>query len=667
MTDKQKAITRYRESDIEKEEQSPLERLRFFCSLAMSGDDWLDAEMFFDSLALQVRRTVDPGPWSTGTTSDGRQYLESTDFTHDVRLYVDGDFAWHGDKANYAQGLASQLNASAVSTEPICWVRPVTTDPDLGGFQVCREGDGFPVWAHPNGMYAPVSAEPVAWMTHHDEPMLFPTEDEARSYCDDDEQPIPLYAAPVAAPVSADPMGMALEVRTLGNYGKAFDLPGNRRAYTYDHQPGNVEASRLGAACQQAVASSAGDYIDRGLSLLKELQALGFGVFEVDASRWHGAPVAAQAQHLISEVCQESGLPAPLDRAEVLHVLREADRLLPNFTSAEAIGAWREKVRKIGAGEIIDVPAQQPVSGADGMGAAVNAFQIAEAEYSDRMTENGLLFDPALAVEAGLIAASKHLIPIEKTQSSGNPGQLELSRNSGELDERAAFERFSSKNGLNTQKADDLHRSHLVAWMWKAWQARAALAQQDTLQAEVLDMVRMLEANEWADHCGKSELGQRLELAITALQNRISELTKSSSQQDADKIALDEWLTKTRFIQDMMCHLPAKYLGWHRADVMRDLIQGPQQDADKVDAEQWVSVNERLPEIHEWRAGSIAGISDAVLTIDEDDPDTMTVQHLRKGGQGDLTTLYWDHGDSPTHWRPAPSLPGIDAARKEKS
>lgn len=87
------------------------------------------------------------------------------------------------------------------------------------------------------------------------------------------------------------------------------------------------------------------------------------------AERWNqrATPVAAQAQHLISEVCQESGLPAPLDRAEVLHVLREADRLLTNFTSAEAIGAWREKVKKIGAGEIIDVPAQQPVSGAGGL------------------------------------------------------------------------------------------------------------------------------------------------------------------------------------------------------------------------------------------------------------------------------------------------------------
>lgn len=64
--------------------------------------------------------------------------------------------------------------------------------------------------------------------------------------------------------------------------------------------------------------------------------------------------------------------------------------------------------------------------------------------------------------------------------------------------------------------------------------------QQDaTLHAEVLDMVRMLEANEWADHCGKSELGQRLEWAITALQNRpqnIPEIIPESAQQDASKV-----------------------------------------------------------------------------------------------------------------------------------
>ena len=33
------------------EEPNPLERLRFFCSLAMSGQDWLDVEPFFDDVA----------------------------------------------------------------------------------------------------------------------------------------------------------------------------------------------------------------------------------------------------------------------------------------------------------------------------------------------------------------------------------------------------------------------------------------------------------------------------------------------------------------------------------------------------------------------------------------------------------------------------------------
>lgn len=41
--------------------------------------------------------------------------------------------------------------------------------------------------------------EPVAWMTHHDEPMLFPTAAEASAYCDDDEQPVPLFRSPAQA------------------------------------------------------------------------------------------------------------------------------------------------------------------------------------------------------------------------------------------------------------------------------------------------------------------------------------------------------------------------------------------------------------------------------------------------------------------------------------
>jgi hypothetical protein len=33
------------------EPDTPLERLRFFCSLAMRGQDWLDVEPFFEDLA----------------------------------------------------------------------------------------------------------------------------------------------------------------------------------------------------------------------------------------------------------------------------------------------------------------------------------------------------------------------------------------------------------------------------------------------------------------------------------------------------------------------------------------------------------------------------------------------------------------------------------------
>ncbi|WVH13940.1 hypothetical protein CASP1_00017 [Alcaligenes phage CASP1] len=69
---------------------------------------------------------IDNGPWHTGVTSDGRHYLESDDFTHDVRLYIDGDFAGDDDKARYAKGIEIQINGSlmhgAVSAEPVAWL-----------------------------------------------------------------------------------------------------------------------------------------------------------------------------------------------------------------------------------------------------------------------------------------------------------------------------------------------------------------------------------------------------------------------------------------------------------------------------------------------------------------------------------------------------------------
>lgn len=53
----------------------------------------------------------DSGPWYPGKTSDDRCFVESDDFTHDVRLYIDGDFGTLGDKMAYTRGIAEHLNS----------------------------------------------------------------------------------------------------------------------------------------------------------------------------------------------------------------------------------------------------------------------------------------------------------------------------------------------------------------------------------------------------------------------------------------------------------------------------------------------------------------------------------------------------------------------------
>lgn len=56
----------------------------------------------------------DKGPWRAGVTDDKRVFVESADFTHDVRLYIDGDFANLDQKVRYATGIANQLSTPAV-------------------------------------------------------------------------------------------------------------------------------------------------------------------------------------------------------------------------------------------------------------------------------------------------------------------------------------------------------------------------------------------------------------------------------------------------------------------------------------------------------------------------------------------------------------------------
>lgn len=435
-----------------------------------------------------------------------------------------------------------------------------------------------------------------------------------------------LKKALFSAPVGAEPVGLSLEVRTLGSYGKAFDLPGNRRAYTYDHQPGNVEASRLGNACQQAAAASAGDTIDRGLGLLKELQAQGFGVFDAESSRWHAAPVAAQpdvTQQTLDDV--KAGIPARDAEIEALRkeietlqaaqaqptglVKQLCDALELAKTSHGAMlmsdppqEMWKARgVDRVISEALNAAQAQQPVSGADGLPtsptqgmtlgqriAHVGGRENAQGyvEFGSPMAVNALiqhvLRDLHQAGTSDAPQAQQDHLPdatkmVAADQFRDAAQMIEPSGNSGELprlplnDPAAAYRVLHDYGQSCAHAALALSHPDTATYQQaKAWKAVCAaldfvnprwteedgtgeecavkaivsLAQQDaTLQAEVLGMVLMLEANEWADHCGKSDLGQRLEWAITALQNRIAELTKSSSQQDADKV--DAWQCTT--------------------------------------------------------------------------------------------------------------------------
>ena len=50
---KKTALERFYECQGD-EENDPLERLRFFCSLAMNGQDWIDVEPFFDDVQTML-------------------------------------------------------------------------------------------------------------------------------------------------------------------------------------------------------------------------------------------------------------------------------------------------------------------------------------------------------------------------------------------------------------------------------------------------------------------------------------------------------------------------------------------------------------------------------------------------------------------------------------
>ena len=89
----------------------------------------------------------------------------------------------------------------------------------------------------------------------------------------------------------------SIQVRNLGRYGAAYDAPEDKRAYTYEAQPDNVGASRIGGAITRTTLGP--DSTDNGLSLLKALQDAGYGVFEL---------AHQSAPDSVCKTCQDHGV-----------------------------------------------------------------------------------------------------------------------------------------------------------------------------------------------------------------------------------------------------------------------------------------------------------------------------------------------------------------------
>lgn len=66
-----------------------------------------------------VAAVPDKGPWRAAHDKNEtrRAFIESDDFTHDVRLYVNGDFATDEQRMDYARQIAQRLNAVPADVE----------------------------------------------------------------------------------------------------------------------------------------------------------------------------------------------------------------------------------------------------------------------------------------------------------------------------------------------------------------------------------------------------------------------------------------------------------------------------------------------------------------------------------------------------------------------
>lgn len=213
-----------------------------------------------------VRFTAD-GDVATEAASMGRAV--SALYRVPVQENAQPSPAVQGDAADSRVRFDAWLKSIAVDTTR--WGNGAYTDPSADAY--------WRAWRAALSARQPVGAvvkdsltvgggQAVAWMTHHDEPMLYPTFSEAAAYCDDDEPPIPLYAAPPAHAVDLERFRPAV-MTALGlssPYGlerealnELLDLIDSKRDYGEANPPTEWDLVNLNAASRGTANSQEAD------------------------------------------------------------------------------------------------------------------------------------------------------------------------------------------------------------------------------------------------------------------------------------------------------------------------------------------------------------------------------------------------------------------------
>lgn len=159
-----KALRRYKECGGD-EEKGPIERLRFYCSLAMSGQDWLDVQPFFDDLEADRQRSGDNNTGRNDATQDALNKVadvfcmdpDELDDPYTVVSAAKDFFAnWELDRKNWDRKRRG---------EPVAWL---VRDDMLGTWLFRSEKPEPGLWKYVKPLYdAPQPAEPVCTCKTH--------------------------------------------------------------------------------------------------------------------------------------------------------------------------------------------------------------------------------------------------------------------------------------------------------------------------------------------------------------------------------------------------------------------------------------------------------------------------------------------------------------------